>query len=164
MFILSKGLFIERSYYQWGVFSDLISKAFFILPPFGKKSNWTEINLRNYLLCRSSWRLSATTVWRQSRPRRCKAWQRPSPTRRSSPAGPRQSLWLPLPSLRQLSLSITLYIYQVFIKYFVGVPHLATCIFLIFSTMNHHWGQGSILTWLWPHFHLVFWMRQGLNP
>ncbi len=37
MFILSKRLFIEWSYYQWGVFSDLISKAFFILPPFWKK-------------------------------------------------------------------------------------------------------------------------------
>ncbi len=30
--------------------------------------------------------------------------------------------------------------------------------------MNQNWVQKSILAWLWPHFHLVFWMRQVLNP
>jgi hypothetical protein len=34
-----------------------------------------------------------------------------------------------------------------FLKHFFGVSHLAACIFLIFSTMNHNWVQGSILAW-----------------
>jgi len=32
--------------------------------------------------------------------------------------------------------------------------------FLFLHTMNHNWVQESILTWLWPHFHLVYWVRQ----
>jgi len=31
------------------------------------------------------------------------------------------------------------------------------------GTMNQNWVQESILAWLWPHFHLVFWMRQDQN-
>ncbi len=32
--------------------------------------------------------------------------------------------------------------------------------YLYFSTINQNWVQESILAWLWPHFHLVYWMRQ----
>jgi len=56
---------------------------------------------------------------------------------------------------------------KVFFKYFIsyGVPHLTTCTcFAYFSTINHNWQQKSILAWLWPHFHLVYWMRRDLNP
>ncbi len=48
-----------------------------------------------------------------------------------------------------------------FIKYFFGVPHLATCIFILFNyCMNQDWVQELILAWLWHHFHLAL----GSNP
>jgi len=36
--------------------------------------------------------------------------------------------------------------------------------FSYFSTMNQNWAQESILAWLWPHFHLVYWLRWDSNP
>jgi hypothetical protein len=36
--------------------------------------------------------------------------------------------------------------------------------FLYFSIMKQNWVQELILAWLWPHFHLVFWMRRDSNP
>jgi len=36
--------------------------------------------------------------------------------------------------------------------------------FSYFTTINQYWVKKSILKWLWPHFHLVYWMRWYLNP
>ncbi len=51
-----------------------------------------------------------------------------------------------------------------FKKKFFAVPHLATCIFPVFNTINQNWVHESILAWLWPHFHVVLWMRWDSNP
>jgi hypothetical protein len=49
--------------------------------------------------------------------------------------------------------------------FFVGLPHLGTYIFLIFSTNEPELGAGinpgMVLNV--DHFHLVFWIRQDLN-
>ncbi len=47
-------------------------------------------------------------------------------------------------------------------NYFFGVPHLATCIFFLFTYwMNQDWVQESIPARLWHHFHLAL---DGIEP
>jgi hypothetical protein len=52
------------------------------------------------------------------------------------------------------------------LMFFVGLPHLATYIFLIFPWMYQNWVQESTLAWLFNPFpsSILDKMRQDLNP
>jgi hypothetical protein len=47
--------------------------------------------------------------------------------------------------------------------FFVGGPHLATCIFFFIFKLNQNWVLKSILARLLPHSHIVYRMRRDLN-
>jgi len=49
-------------------------------------------------------------------------------------------------------------------KFFLLLCPCGYLYFYYFSIMNQNWVQELILAWLWPHFHLVFWMKQDLTP